>query len=431
MRFSSRGVRRWWQGLRGHREAAGRGPAVESLEARRMLALLNFAVSDAVGGGVWEGNGAEQRYVVFNITLSGLNATQTVSVRYATVGGTAQAGADYVHTTGSVVFRAGSGQRSAQVAVPVISDTTIEPAQEQFKLVLSNPIGAGISRAEGIGIIADDDTPVISVRAIDRQAAEAYAEPGTFRFTRTNGTRSRDLVVRYSVLGTATNGEDYETLTGSVTIPKGKSFVDVVLTPINDADAEGDETVQVRLRDGSRYDLDPSQQRRRATITILDRETVEPTAALAAKNVKEVRAAPFRFNVIYSDETLLNARTIGSGDITVTGPNGYSARAQLVSKTPAGNAGTIVATYRIPGPGGSWDALDNGFYTVTVAPDQVLDKAGNAVAGGALGGFSCRIPTGLAATAAPAPVAPPPTTPFATAPLPRSEALDEGEESLW
>ena len=46
---------------------------------------------------------------------------------------------------------------------------------------------------------------------------------------------------------------------------------------------------------------------------------------------------------------------MGDGDVTVTGRDGYSQAASLVSK--AANAdGSLTAVYRVPGPGGTWDA---------------------------------------------------------------------------
>src|SRR2546430_10114938 len=50
-----------------------------------------------------------------------------------------------------------------------------------------------------------------------------------------------------SDLGTATNGTDYGSLTGSVTIPADLSSASIVVTPVNDILNEGTETVIVQL----------------------------------------------------------------------------------------------------------------------------------------------------------------------------------------
>ena len=38
----------------------------------------------------------------------------------------------------------------------------------------------------------------------------------------------------------------------------------------------------------------------------------------------------------------------------------------------------VIAQYKLAAPGGSWEASDDGIYTVSVLPDQVRDFAGNA-----------------------------------------------------
>jgi len=51
------------------------------------------------------------------------------------------------------------------------------------------------------------------------------------------------LSVYYSLASTATDGADYDALPGTpVTIADGVSSLDVVVTPIDDADTEGNDT---------------------------------------------------------------------------------------------------------------------------------------------------------------------------------------------
>jgi uncharacterized delta-60 repeat protein len=49
--------------------------------------------------------------------------------------------------------------------------------------------------------------------------------------------------------------------------------------------------------------------------------------------------------------------------------------------TPATDAPLITATYVVDAPGGTWDAADNGVYTIAIAPAAARDAAGNAVTG--------------------------------------------------
>ena len=80
--------------------------------------------------------------------------------------------------------------------------------------------------------------------------------PGTFRFSRT-GDISRLLTVSYTVAtvgpGMATPGDDYQTLSGSVTLGAGSQYADVPVIASNDTIAEPDEEVRVNLAAGIGY----------------------------------------------------------------------------------------------------------------------------------------------------------------------------------
>jgi hypothetical protein len=107
-----------------------------------------------------EGN-AGTRQAVFTVSL--LNpSTQTVTVQYATMNVTAQAGQDYTATSGTLTFAPGVTSRT--IIVTILSDTLIE-GNETFKVVLSNPVGAVLSRSMGIGTIQDDDAPAAPISA--------------------------------------------------------------------------------------------------------------------------------------------------------------------------------------------------------------------------------------------------------------------------
>ncbi|MBD2464131.1 ExeM/NucH family extracellular endonuclease [Oscillatoria sp. FACHB-1407] len=116
--------------------------------------------------------------------------------------------------------------------------------------------------------------PTVSIAATDNAAAEAGTDPGTFRITRTGDTTNA-LTVDYTVAtgtGQATNGTDYTpNLTGTATIAAGQSFVDITITPVDDAIVEGNETVTLNLVDTANYDLGTTTS---ATVAIADNDTV-------------------------------------------------------------------------------------------------------------------------------------------------------------
>jgi hypothetical protein len=71
--------------------------------------------------------------------------------------------------------------------------------------------------------------------------------PGEFRVERSGPDLSNDLKVYYRVAGTAGNGVDYQGLAGAATLRAGESAAAIRLTPIDDAEIEPPETVELRL----------------------------------------------------------------------------------------------------------------------------------------------------------------------------------------
>lgn len=92
----------------------------------------------------------------FNITLN-TTSTESISVDYATEDLTAGAGMDYEAQSGTVTFAAGEQQMFVDI---VLITDSIQEADEEFKVVLTNPVNATIQTDQGIGTIRNDDTYV-------------------------------------------------------------------------------------------------------------------------------------------------------------------------------------------------------------------------------------------------------------------------------
>ena len=84
-------------------------------------------------------------------------STLPVTVDYATVSGTALAGADFGPASGQLTFD--PGVTSLTIVVQVFGETIQEP-NEAFNVVLSNPVNAVLGISTSIVTIRDDDTPV-------------------------------------------------------------------------------------------------------------------------------------------------------------------------------------------------------------------------------------------------------------------------------
>lgn len=123
-------------------EVAGEGGGGEGL----LLGIDNVELP--------EGN-AGTRAFVFTVSLSESSATP-VTVQFSTRNGTAQAGSDYVATSGTLTFA--PGELTQQITVQVNGDTQQEEI-EVFFVDLTNATGATIGDAEGLGRIFNDDAP--------------------------------------------------------------------------------------------------------------------------------------------------------------------------------------------------------------------------------------------------------------------------------
>jgi hypothetical protein len=163
----------------------------------------------------------------------------------------------------------GIGESTATVLVTPIDDADVESDETVIVgLDASSAYSLGAS-AEATVVIEDDDEvvlPEVSVVASDATATEAGLTTGELTFTRTGETGAA-LDVAYTVTGTATAGADYVALSGTLTFGIGESTATVLVTPIDDADVESDETVIVGLDASSAYSLGTDAV---ATVTIID-----------------------------------------------------------------------------------------------------------------------------------------------------------------
>src|SRR5262249_12084964 len=153
------------------------------------------------------------------------------------------------------------------------------------------------------------------------------------------GATTADLIVNFTVGGTATNGTDYTTIPTSVTIPAGTASAAVTVSPIDDLLAEASETVVLTLAASGDYRVvSPSA----ATVTILDNGppvTIRAPDATAA----ETGPDPGPFTVPRTGGTTTADLTV---NITISGTatNGADYSAIPASVTiPAGQTAAIVA----------------------------------------------------------------------------------------
>ena len=122
--------------------------------------------------------------------------------------------------------------------------------------------------------------PVVSISAWDAVASESSGDVASLRISRSESTVTA-LSVSLAISGAAVNGTDLKTLPSTVVIPAGKAYVDLVMTPIDDAKAEGRENFVVKINNSLTQQPGASSE---AGVTILDNDvpTLTLTPILAA-----------------------------------------------------------------------------------------------------------------------------------------------------
>jgi len=201
-------------------------------------ATASLSVGDAQ---IAEGNSGVS-YVVVPVYLSTPSAG-TVTVQYATGGGSATDGVDYFGAAGTLTFAPGVTQQNVFIAVA--GDTAIE-GDETVNVTLSNVSGAVIGDGAGtITIVNDDGLSISDVRLAEGTGASPTAF--TFTVSLLSASASAVTVDYATVAGTALAGSDFTPTNGTLTFAAGETAKTVTVNVAADSLTETDETFQVHL----------------------------------------------------------------------------------------------------------------------------------------------------------------------------------------
>jgi hypothetical protein len=113
----------------------------------------------------------------FTVSLSAASS-QTVTVNYATSNGSAQAGTDFLATSGQLTFSPGA--MSQPIDVAIVADMTFENDETLF-VEITQPTGATIADGQAVGTIRNDDA-----------APPAVGLVAAYGFNETTGTAAAD-----------------------------------------------------------------------------------------------------------------------------------------------------------------------------------------------------------------------------------------------
>ena len=220
--------------------------------------------------------------------------------------------------------------------------------------VTGNNGGSGIAMVEVYDITPANAATTVSIVATSPNA-DTSGDAGVFTVTRTGDT-TLPLTVPYTVGGTAVSGMDYQTLSGSVTIPAGASSATIVIAP-NSSLSAATTTVTLTLTSNSAYAIGTPTD----TVTITN---IPPTLYVA--NLAPVAAATG--STAYGIATIALAANGSSATVNISYSN-------LTSAEQAPHL-----TIGVPGAG-------NNFVFNLDYPGQVVNQVWNFAATGTYSSF--------------------------------------------
>lgn len=172
----------------------------------------------------------------FTVSLSG-SKSWPITVNYATSDGAGSAGAmagtDYVATSGTLTFAAGTTSKT--VSVNVLPGTG--SVQEKFHLNLSMAVGAAIARPQGTCTIIPAALDIAVGNAPNVQRSLTASMTASFTVT-LSSPATTPVTVQYATSdGTAVKGIDYVPVAGTLTFSPGQTSKAVAVTVLTGSSA--------------------------------------------------------------------------------------------------------------------------------------------------------------------------------------------------
>ena len=279
---------------------------------------------------------------IFVITRTG-STTGTLLVQLGLTGSALQ-GVDYATIPAQVTIPAGSDFTT--VVITPSDDGIGEPAQTvRLYLRAASAYAVGTAGDATVTITDNADVPYVTVSTTN--SAKESGTSGTFKIT-THGTGSGNITVNYTLSGAAVNGTDYTTLTGTLSIGKNTT-TNISITPIQDTESEGYESVTLTLTPSAAYGLAIDSQ---ATLNLEDDEVPQ-------------------VNVSTTDDTF--TENTGNTALFFVSRTGSTTAALTVNYTMSGTA-TSGADYTAPSGTVTISAAATGAYvSIAILDDSLLE----------------------------------------------------------
>lgn len=212
--------------------------------------------------------------------------------------------------------------------------------------------------------------PQVSITASDASAAEQGQDSGQFAVERTGDT-AVELMVHYTISGSADAGDYLETLSGTLVIPAGESSAPIDFTPLDDDEPEGAETLELTVVSGAGYAVGSPAS---AAVILVDDEIVNVAPSVDAGPAASTRVADsLELDGTVTDDGLPSS----PGNVTAvwtlaSGPGQVSfGDARTVDTTVTFDAAGVYAL-RLTADDSDLQAFDEVTVTVDPAANQTL-----------------------------------------------------------
>ncbi|MBD1939041.1 putative Ig domain-containing protein [Microcoleus sp. FACHB-68] len=223
-----------------------------------------------------------------------------------------------------------------------------------------------------------ENAPVVRI-ATGTSPTEA-GTAGTFILTLSEPTPVAGITVSYTVAGTASNGTDYDALSGTVSFAAGETVATINVVPTDDAIADPNETVTLTVTDTASYNV-AVVPNNTATLTIEDND-IEYAIAAGTPTVAEGNTdntTPIKYTITRTGRTDqassvnfdLAGTATNNADYTLAGVAG--ANITNTGNTVNFAAGATVATVTVDVAG---DVVDEEDETVQISLSSPTAPAG-------------------------------------------------------
>jgi Ca2+-binding RTX toxin-like protein len=188
----------------------------------------------------------EDGTVVYTVTSDITAPTGGITIPY-TLSGTTTAGTDFTGgSTGTITIAAGA--TAGSLSIRPTADNATE-GSETIIVTLGTPNNGTVSVGT-VTTTVNDTSKALDPTQFALAGAASVDEGSSVTYTLTYGSAATsDMVVPYTLTGTATNATDYtgSTATGNFTIKTGSTSATVTLSTVADGLTEGAETVVMTL----------------------------------------------------------------------------------------------------------------------------------------------------------------------------------------